>query len=101
MGIELELFVLLILMTLGLCVFTVFAVETPWWRRLLKWTMVIGGTLVLYQAVGHWALMFPVLFMGVGAVVHIVWCRKHGIHPLYATPRRKYYELRQWPWPPE
>ena len=25
-------------------------------------------------------------------------CRKHGIHPLHATPRRRYYELRRWEW---
>ena len=32
MGVELELFVLLALVTVGFCVFTAFEVETPWWR---------------------------------------------------------------------
>ena len=99
MGVELELFVLLVLMTLGFSVFTAFAVETPRWQKLLKWSIIIGGTLALYRAVGHVALVFPILVMGGGAIVHVVWCRKHGIHPVYATPRRKYYELRGWPWP--
>ena len=34
-----------------------------------------------------------------GSIVHTVWCKKHSIHPIYATPRRKYYELRGWVWP--
>ena len=99
MGVELELFVLLALVTVGFCVFTAFEVETPWWRKLLKWSIFIGGTLLLYRTVGHVALMFPMLFMGVGAIVHVTWCRKHQIHLVHATPRRKYYELRGWPWP--
>ena len=27
------------------------------------------------------------------------WGRKHSIHPVNATPRRKYYQLRGWDWP--
>ncbi len=99
MGIELELLVLLVLMTLGSSIFAVFEVETPRWRKALKWTIVIAGTIGLYYAVGHLALLFPVAAVAVGTVVHFVWCRKHGIHPIYATPRRKYYELRHWDWP--
>jgi len=45
------------------------------------------------------ALMFQILVMGVGAIVHVTWCRKHQIHSVHATPRRKYYKLRGWPWP--
>ena len=99
MGIELELLVLLVLMTLGSSIFAVFEVETPRWRKTLKWAIVIGGTIGLHYAVGHLALLFPVAVAAVGTVVHFVWCRKHGIHPIYATPRRKYYELRHWDWP--
>ena len=99
MGVELELFVLLILLTLGSSVFAVFEVETPRWRKALKWLIIIVGTTGLYYVVGHLAILFPVAAVGVGGVVHFSWCRKHGIHPVYATPRRKYYELRQWKWP--
>ena len=99
MGIELELLVLLVLMTLGSSIFAVFEVETPRWRKVLKWAIVIAGTIGLHYAGGHLALLFPVAAAAVGTVVHFVWCRKHGIHPIYATPRRKYYELRHWDWP--
>ncbi len=99
MGVELELAVLLALTTLGFGVFTAFEVETPLWRKLLKWSTLIGGTLLLYRIVGHVALMFPMLAVGVGGIVHFTWCRKHKIHPIHATPRRKYYALRGWPWP--
>ena len=98
MGIELELLVLLLLTTLGASFFAVFEVETPGWRKALKWLVVHGGTLGLFLLAGHWALLFPALGVGVGTTFHFVWCRKNGIHPWAATPRRKYYELRGWTW---
>ena len=101
MGVELELYLLLILLTLGSSVFTVFEVETSWWRKALKWFIVIAATLVVYRAAGHLALLVPILAGGAGSIVHFAWCRKNFIHPLYATPRRRYYELRQWRWPEE
>ena len=99
MGIELELAALLFMLCVGMSVFVRFEVETPAWRKLLKWAIIIFGTLGLYAVAGHWSLIFPVLGMAGGGVVHVVWCRKHSIHPVHATPRRKYYELRGWTWP--
>ena len=60
MGVELELYVLLGLLTLGSSIFAVLEVETPRWRKALKWFIVIVGTVGLYRAVGHWAVLFPV-----------------------------------------
>jgi hypothetical protein len=34
----------------------------------------------------------------VGTTTHITICKKNGIDPLKATPRRKYYDLRGWKW---
>ena len=99
MGVELELFVLLVLLTLGMSIFTVFETETSRWRKVAKWSLLIAGTIALYSAVGHLAVLFPLFAVGIGGLVHISWCRKHSIHPIYATPRRKYYKLRGWPWP--
>jgi hypothetical protein len=44
------------------------------------------------------AIAFPVAAGLAGATFHFTWCRRNGIHPLYATPRRRYYELRGWMW---
>ncbi len=99
MGIELELAVLLLLHILGAEIFAVFEVETPAWRKILKWLLVSGLTLGLYAWVGHWALVLPVAAGLAGASFHFVWCRRYGIHPFRATPRRRYYELRGWQWP--
>ena len=60
MGIELELAVLLAIVILGSSGFAVFEIETPWWRKVLKWSIVTGGTLALYRAAGHWALALPI-----------------------------------------
>ena len=98
MGLELELSVLLVLLIVGSSQFAVFEVETPGWRKMLKWSILSGGTIGLYYVVGHLAVLFPVVGASAGAVFHFIWCAKHGIHPVYATPRRKYYDLRRWEW---
>lgn len=98
MGIALELWVLLAVAVLGQSIFAPFEVETPAWRKIVKWGLVVGVTLTISQVAGHWALLVP-LFGGVAGVLgHSVWCRQHGIDPLRATPRRKYYALRGWTW---
>ena len=96
LGIELELFVLLVLSNLGQALFAKFEIETPRWRKVLKLTFVHGGTIGLYLLVGHWALVFPLVMVGVGCVVHATWCRKHEIDAWNATPQTRYYELRGW-----
>ena len=101
MGIELELGVLLTVQLLGTQIFDRFEVETPAWRKILKWGIVIGLTLGLYRLVGHWALVLPLGLGVMGATFHFIWCKKNGIHPIKALPRRRYYELRGWEWPAE
>jgi len=98
MGIALDLAVLLAIAVLGQSTFAVFEVETPAWRKVLKWTLVVALTLGLTQLVGHWALLLPLLGGCAGVAGHWTWCRRHGIDPLRATPRRRYYELRGWAW---
>lgn len=99
MGVELELYVLISILILGTSVFAVFEVETPRWRKVLKWLIASVGTVGLYHVVGHFALGLPFGLTTIGTAFHFWWCRKHGIHPIYATPRRKYYQLRGWDWP--
>ena len=98
MGIELELFVLLAFSVIGPGIFARFEIETPAWRKILKWSVIIAVTLGLYAAVGHWALLIPLGMATVGTTFHFAWCQKHGIDPIRATPKRKYYELRGWEW---
>jgi hypothetical protein len=98
MGVELELSALLLIMILGTSIFAVFEVETPAWRKATKWLVVSAVTLGLYGLVGHWAVAFPTAAAVAGGAFHFAWCRRQGIHPLRATPRRKYYNLRGWTW---
>lgn len=98
MGIELELFVLLAFSVVGQGLFAHFEIETPAWRKILKWSIVVAGTLGLYSIVGHWALVFPLMAATVGITFHFIWCRRHGIDSIRGTPRRKYYQLRGWEW---
>ena len=87
MGIELELYILLVFLILGSSIFAVFEVETARWRKVLKWLIVCGGTVGLYYAVGHVALVFPIGAGTIGTAFHFWWCRKHNIDPIHATPR--------------
>jgi hypothetical protein len=98
LGVELELAVLLGVVILGSAGLAVFEVETPWWRKLLKWGLVVSLTLGLYAALGHWSLLFPLIAGIAGVGYHLWWCGKHGIDPVRATPRHRYYELRGWTW---
>jgi hypothetical protein len=97
-GIEIELFVLLAMSVVGQSVFAVFEIETPAWRKIVKWALLVGVTLALTRVVGHWALAFPFAGGVAGLSVHFVWCGRKGIDPVHATPRRRYYELRGWTW---
>ena len=99
MGIELELLVLLAITIVGASAFARFEIETPAWRKILKWTIVVAATLGLYALVGHWALALPLGAWVAGTTVHFIWCRRNGIDPIRATPSRRYYELRGWRWP--
>ena len=99
MSFELELWILLALQTIGTSYFAVFEIETPPWRKLLKWSILIGVTMGLTPLVGHWALVFPGGLAIVGLTFHFTFLRRHGIHPFTANPRRRYYDLRGWRWP--
>jgi hypothetical protein len=99
MGIEIELLVLLMVQLLGTQIFGKFEIETPAWRKIVKWAFIAALTLGLYPAIGHWSLIAPFSLVAAGLIFHFIWCRKHGIHPINATPRKRYYELRGWTWP--
>ncbi len=97
-GIELELFVLLIIQTVFISAFAKFEVETPLIKKLVKWFLIDAVTIGLYYLVEHWAVIFPILGLVPGIIVHFTWCKKNRIDPWKATPRKKYYELRGWKW---
>ncbi len=58
MGVELELYILLAILLLGSSILAVFEVETARWRKVTKLVILSGGTVGLYYAVGHLALVF-------------------------------------------
>ncbi len=101
MGFELELLVILGLHVVGTAVFTPFEVETPAIRKIAKWVIITLLTWTVFNIVGHWALLVPLFGVALGMVVHMSWTRKNNIHPIHATPRKRYYALRGWHWPEE
>lgn len=81
----------------GLTVFGHCEEKTPGWRRLSKWAVYFGGIALLSHGPGRpWTFAWIVGLPGLGLGFHMWWCRMHGIDPLTAEPREKYYELRGW-----
>lgn len=92
-----ELFLASLVIAVGSIVFGHFEERTPKWRRLLKLGMLLGVTAALAATAGRpWALGFVFGLTALGSGIHFWWCHKHGIHPLSAQPRDKYYALRGW-----
>lgn len=88
----------MLIQLLGSSMFAVFEVETPAWRKILKWLLLDAITITLSIWLGHWSLLFPALILVIGSTYHFWFCRKNEIDPLNATPRKKYYALRKWTW---
>jgi len=99
MGLTIDLSVLLVFAVLGSAIESLFEIEIPLWRRILKWGLVIGVTLALETVIGHWALIVPVPAASVGLIAHHAWCKRHGIDPAHATPGRRYYRASSVPVP--
>ena len=94
-----ELAVLFASCAVGTAVFGRFEAETPPWRLIARWGLLAALVLWLRGVVGHAAAAVPAVLGAFGLVAHVAWCRRHGIHPLRAEPRRRYYRLRGWRWP--
>lgn len=99
MDLQYEFAALFAITALGTSVFARFEVESPVWRKLLRWVFVATVMFVSYSFVGHWAIAIVVGLGALGATLHFIWCARTGIDPISAAPRRRYYELRGWPWP--
>ena len=96
---ETELLALLFINVMGYGVFGKFESHSPWWRSVLKWSAMVGIVWTISSYFGHSAALIFLLAMMVLAIfIHVRWCTKHGIHPIAATPRKKYFELRGWKW---
>ncbi len=98
MGIKVELAELLVIQLVMTSFFARFEVETRASHKILKWIIIAKITIGLYFMIGHWSTLFPIVVLIPGTIYHFRWCKKNGIDPLKATPRKKYYELRKWKW---
>jgi hypothetical protein len=96
---EKELLALLFINVMGYGVFGKFESHSPWWRSVLKWSAMVGIVWAVSTYFGQSVALFVLLAMtALAIVIHVLWCNKHGIHPIEATPRKKYFELRGWKW---
>jgi hypothetical protein len=75
--------------------------ETPKWRRLLKFVLILLLTLGISTSLGRrWAFLFLGLLGLAALIVHAWWLPRHGINGWTAEPKEKYYAMRGWKYPP-
>jgi hypothetical protein len=79
---------------IGNILFGRFVEHQPRWRRVLKWGLVLGVTLVLAQTLGRaWAYGWMVVPALLALWVHVVWLPRHGVNGWTAEPRDRYRDL--------
>lgn len=97
-----EVAVVAIIFAVGNILFGHWEAETPKWRRLLKFLLILGLTLGLSAALGRrWAFFFLGALALVAVIIHGWWLPwRHGINGWTGEPKEKYYALRGWKYPP-
>ena len=97
MNIWIDVAVMTTLFAIGNILFGHFEERTPKWRRILKLFVMTGAIALISSTAGRaWSVGLVLTLLAVVAVIHAWWLPKHGIHPLTAEPRDKYYALRGW-----
>jgi len=82
---------------MGSILFGHFEEGTPKWRRLLKFFLFIGFTILITKTAGRfWFFIFLGVMFIPPLIIHLWWLPKHGINGWTREPRDKYYELRGW-----
>jgi predicted MFS family arabinose efflux permease len=96
-----EVAVVAIIFAVGNILFGHWEAETPRWRRLLKFVLILGLTLAISAFAGRrWAFLFIGLLALPVVIIHAWWLPRHGINGWTGEPRDKYYALRGWKYPP-
>jgi len=82
---------------LGSIWFGRFELETPRWRRTLKFVLftAVTGSTTAFCGFAAGAALLALATAG-GLAVHFTWCRRNGIDPWNAEPWARYRELRGW-----
>jgi len=93
----LEVAVMASVFAIGSILFGHFEEGTPKWRRLLKFFLFIGITILITEAAGRfWFFVFLGVSFIAPFIIHLWWLPKHGINGWTGEPKDKYYALRGW-----
>jgi hypothetical protein len=96
-----EVAIVAIIFAVGNIVFGHWEEQTPKWRRLLKFVLVLGVTLALSAGLGRsWAFGFLGALGVLAVIVHGWWLPRQGINGWTGEPKEKYYAMRGWKYPP-
>jgi uncharacterized membrane protein YfcA len=97
MNIWIDVAVVTTMFAVGTILFGHFEEKTPKWRRIVKLFVFTALIALISSTAGRiWSAAFVGSLLVVVAAIHMWWLPKHGIHPLTAEPKDKYYALRGW-----
>jgi uncharacterized protein YqhQ len=87
-----------VLLLIGNIVFYRFDPYMPWWRRVLKFILILAVTAAISYYFGRTGVLIE---FGIAMVpliyIHGIWLPRHGVNGWTAEPKEKYYALRGWP----
>jgi hypothetical protein len=93
----LEVAIMASLFAIGNIFFGHFEEGTPKWRRLLKFFLFIGVTILITEFAGrYWFFIFLGASLIAPLIIHLWWLPKQGINGWTGEPKEKYYALRGW-----
>jgi hypothetical protein len=85
------------LFAIGNILFGHFEEGTPKWRRVAKFFLFIGITILISKTAGRvWVFVFIGASLIPPLIIHLWWLPKQGINGWTGEPKDKYYELRGW-----
>jgi hypothetical protein len=93
----LEVAVIASIFAVGNILFGHFEEGTPKWRRVTKFFLFVGLSVLISATAGRFwfFVILTIVFVCVG-IIHIWWLPRRGINGWTGEPKEKYYELRGW-----
>lgn len=90
-----------VILLAGNIAFRHFEPQMPWWRRMLKSMLILGGTALVSHQFGRTGVLAgAAAALAAFLYVHAYWLPKRGVNGWTGEPRARYHQLRGWP-PPD
>ena len=66
------------------------------WKQGVRGVVFLAVSALLSYFVGHWSLVFIIGHPLLGLLIHVLWCRSHGLHWVRFDPEAYRASEREW-----